>query len=69
MTKAKVAECKICEINLYNEDSRNKLTPAPDPKIFPCAIGNCPYETIKEQKENSHKTIFVPAGKWGSHFD
>ena len=65
----KIGECKICEINLYNEQTRNGLTPAPAEKTFPCALGNCPYETTAEQAKNAHITQFVPAGKWGSHFD
>lgn len=64
----KTGKCKICEINLYAEITKNGLTPAPDPKTFPCALGNCPYESKTEQAKNAHKTQFELAGKWGSTF-
>lgn len=68
-TMIKNGECKICEINLYVEETKNGLTPAPAAKTFPCALNNCPYESKAEQAKNAHKTLFVPAGKWGSTFE
>jgi hypothetical protein len=64
----KTNECPICEINTYSDFTRNNLNPAPDPKTFPCALANCPYETAAEQAKNADKTRFELAGKWGSTF-
>lgn len=39
--EAATGSCKVCDINLYGAEKR--------PKIFPCGIKGCPYETAEEQ--------------------
>jgi len=48
-------KCKICTINLW-EDSL--------PKVVPCGINNCPYETPEQQAsiQYEHERSFSSSG-------